>query len=177
MVLEPPQAFLDWMVVIGAVAAIVTAVSTSWFAYLTWRPPLRKAKAKVLVKRSACAGDKIVLFFRNVGRVDFEVLKVGLSIGYKRYVNLELQQEHNTLVIRPGGSREQEYRWPPENDPRFGQLSWLGLYGMKLYIDTPNGWIYGKVSGYDRNWIKSEVRRRLKRWKTETSFDASSDAS
>lgn len=176
MLPELPQTFLDWVLVIGAAGAVATAVSTSWLAYLSWRPPLRKAKAKVYLQEPACSDDKICLLLHSAGRVDLEVLEIGLSFGYKRYVWVEFQPEDGSLIIRPGGWSEQTYQWPPESDPVFGTLSRWGFYGMKFRIDTPNGLVFAKVRHDDRDWIKGELRKRMRNWKTKTFLDGPPDS-
>ena len=162
------------MLVLGVAAAIVTAFSTFWNAFLKWRPPFKKPKkVRVNLDRSRSSKEELVLSLYNEGRIDVEVLGIALAFGHPtNHVKIRLKGESDSIIIRPGGFQHGlEYRWPSERNPSFGSLSQMGiLYRMRLLIFTPHGLIIKKIKEDDGEWIEREVRRRLKHWKTETRF-------
>ena len=163
------------MLVLGVAAAIVTAISTFWNAFLKWRPPLRKPKKiRISLDRSKSSKEELVLSLYNEGRVDVEVFGMALAFGHPaNHVKIRLEQESDSIIIRPGGfQHDLKYRWPSERNPRFGLVSQMGIiYRMRLLIFTPHGLIIIKIKGDDGNWLHREVRKRLKHWKTETRYD------
>ena len=162
------------MLVLGVVAAVVTAISTFWNAFLKWRPPFKKPKKiKVTLDRSRSSREELVLSLYNEGRIDVEVLGMALAFGHPtNHVKIRLEQESDSIIIRPGGfQHDLKYHWPSERHPRFGLVSRMGIYRMRLLIFTPHGLIIKKIKGDDGDWLDREVRKRLRYWKTETRFD------
>ena len=171
--LSPP--LRDWMLILGVAAAIVTAISTFWNAFLKWRPPFKKPKKiRVDLDRSRSSKEELVLSLYNEGRIDVEVLGMALAFGHPtNHLKIRLEQESDNIIIRPGGFRHGlKYRWLSEHNPRFGLLSQMGnLYRMRLLVFTPHGLIVKEIKGTDGDWLGREVRKRLRHWKTETRFD------